>query len=49
MRCCSAARGRALARAAEQQRMHLEDDERWCASVEALGSGRHSVATLAHA
>jgi glycosyltransferase involved in cell wall biosynthesis len=44
-----AARGRALARAAEQQRMHLEDDERWCASVEALGSGRHSVATLAHA
>lgn len=41
------ARGRALARAAEQQRMHLEDDERWCASVERIGG--HPVAGFAHA
>jgi len=44
-----AARARALARATEQQRLHLEDDERWCASVEALGGRRHSMADLAHA
>jgi glycosyltransferase involved in cell wall biosynthesis len=43
------ARGLALARAAEQQRMHAEDDERWIASVEALGRGGDPVAGLAHA
>jgi hypothetical protein len=42
-----AARARALAVAARQQRMHVEDDERWCERVAALG--RHSVADLAHA
>lgn len=42
-----AARGRALDRATEQQRMHLEDDERWCASVERLG--RDPLARHAHA
>ena len=41
------ARERALARAAEQQRMHVEDDERWVASVEALGRG--ALADVAHA
>jgi glycosyltransferase involved in cell wall biosynthesis len=38
---------RARARAAEQQRMHLEDDERWCRHVEAIGSSRDSLAPVA--
>ena len=44
-----AARDRSLARAAQQRRMLIEDDERWVASVEALGVGRDPVADLAHA
>lgn len=39
-----AARARSLARAAEQQAMHVEDDERWVEHVEALGRVRHPVA-----
>jgi glycosyltransferase involved in cell wall biosynthesis len=43
------ARGLALARSAEQQRMRVIDEQRWVASVEALGRGGDPVAGLAHA
>jgi glycosyltransferase involved in cell wall biosynthesis len=45
------ARGLALARSAEQQRMRVIDERRWVASVEALGRdhGGDPVAGLAHA
>jgi glycosyltransferase involved in cell wall biosynthesis len=41
------ARARALARAEEHQRMRQLDEEVWCQHVEALGSRRHSMASLA--
>jgi len=43
----AAARRRALARADEHQRMRAHDEEVWCSHVEALGSRRHSMASLA--
>jgi len=43
----TAARRRALARADEHQRMRAHDEEVWCSHVEALGSRRHSMASLA--